>query len=66
MKKIAIFGAGISGLTIAHKLSNLPKFKTQYEISIYETNPVIGGLARSSRSDDDCATEYCWRVIIVY
>jgi hypothetical protein len=60
MKKIAIFGAGISGLTIAHELS---KFKDKYKVSVYESNSMIGGLARSARSDDGCATEYCWRVV---
>lgn len=57
--KIAILGGGIGGLTVAHYLSNFP----EYEISIYEAKPVIGGLARSARDKNGCATEYCWRVL---
>lgn len=56
--RVAIFGAGISGLTVAHCLSKLPG----YQIDIYEAKDNIGGLARSSRDPDGCATEYCWRV----
>lgn len=57
--KIAILGGGIGGLTVAHYLSKFP----EYEISIYEAKPVIGGLARSARDKNGCATEYCWRVL---
>lgn len=58
MKKIVIFGAGVGGLSVAHQLSKFP----QYKIDIYEKKNVIGGLARSRRDMDGCATEYCWRV----
>jgi 15-cis-phytoene desaturase len=58
--KIAIFGGGIGGLTVAHELS---KFNNKYDITIYEKKNDIGGLARSMRNNDGCATEYCWRVI---
>jgi hypothetical protein len=57
-KTIAIIGAGVSGLTIAHKLCKHP----QYKITVYEKNSEIGGLARSIRTNDGCATEYSWRV----
>jgi uncharacterized protein with NAD-binding domain and iron-sulfur cluster len=80
MIKCVIFGGGISGLTVAHELSNYNKLhRTQiFSIDIYERKDIIGGLARSSRSqpeqsnssDNDCATELCWRVfldsIIIY
>jgi hypothetical protein len=56
--KVAIFGGGIGGLTVAHELSKDPK----YDITIYEMTDSIGGLARSSRDASGCATEYCWRV----
>uniref|UniRef100_A0A6C0C9A0 Amine oxidase domain-containing protein n=1 Tax=viral metagenome TaxID=1070528 RepID=A0A6C0C9A0_9ZZZZ len=56
-QKIAVFGGGIGGLTVAHQLSKFP----QYEINIYEKKDVIGGLARSSRDDTKCVSEYCWR-----
>lgn len=58
-KKIVIFGAGVGGLTTAHELS---KYPDEYHIEIYEIKNEIGGLARSTRDMDGCATEYCWRV----
>lgn len=61
--KIAILGAGIGGLTVAHELvrSNNP----HYEIHIYERNNCIGGMARSGytmRDGTRLPTEYCWRI----
>ena len=58
MKTITIIGGGIGGLTVAHELSKY----NDYNITIYERNDDIGGLARSKRDKDGCATEYCWRV----
>lgn len=58
MPRVAIFGAGVGGLSAAHELSKLPN----YQIDIYEKKDAIGGLARSDRDQDGCATEYCWRV----
>jgi hypothetical protein len=58
MKDIVILGGGIGGLTVAHELSKHDKFR----INIYEKTDTIGGMARSSRDIDGCATEYCWRV----
>jgi len=58
MKRVAIFGGGIGGLTVAHELAKLPN----YEINIYEKKDDIGGLARSGRDSDLCAQERCWRV----
>ena len=58
MIKIAIFGGGVGGCTVAHELSKIPN----YDINIYEKKNEIGGLARSSRDSDLCATEYCWRM----
>ena len=55
---VAIFGAGVGGLTVAHELSKTGKF----DISVYEKLSAIGGMARSSRDDLGCATEYCWRI----
>lgn len=57
MSRVAIFGGGIGGLSAAHYLSKLG-----YDVSVYESKDVVGGLARSSRDEDGCATEYCWRV----
>lgn len=56
--KVAIFGAGIGGLTTAHQLSKYPNI----EIDIFEKKDQIGGVARSSRDRDGCSTEYSWRV----
>ena len=58
MKRVAIFGCGPGGGTVAHELS---KF-SDYKIDIYEKNNKIGGLARSDRDDDGCASEISWRV----
>ncbi len=58
MKTITIIGGGIGGLTVAHELSKY----NEYNISIFERNNDIGGLARSKRDENGCATEYCWRV----
>lgn len=56
-KNVAIFGGGIAGLTVAHQL-----IKLGYKVAIYERLDTIGGMARSSRDKDGCATEYSWRV----
>ena len=57
-KKVVIFGCGVGGLSVAHELSKNPI----YDITMYEKKYEIGGLARSSRDANGCATEYCWRV----
>lgn len=58
-KKIAILGGGVGGLTVAHQLL---KSGENYDITIYECNKQVGGLARSGRDKSGCAIEYCWRV----
>ncbi|GEM_PF-1848243 len=57
-KRIAIFGGGVGGLSVAHELSKFP----EYKLNLYEKKTELGGLARSSRDLDGCVTEYCWRV----
>lgn len=60
-KKVVIFGAGVSGLTVAHELSKLnSQGRAQFDIEIYEKNDEIGGLARSG-SCEYGPTEYSWR-----
>lgn len=55
-KKVAIFGAGISGLTTAHELSRLG-----YTVSIYEALDKAGGFFRSDRiNKTNMPTEYSW------
>lgn len=53
---INIYGAGISGLTIAHELIN-----KELQVSIYEKNNIPGGMARSIRLSNNIPTEHSWR-----
>ncbi|MCB0307862.1 MAG: FAD-dependent oxidoreductase [Bdellovibrionales bacterium] len=46
-KKIAIFGAGITGLSAARELIRLG-----HEVHVYETLPYVGGLAATFKDDD--------------
>ena len=46
MKKIAIIGAGVSGLTVAHQL------KAKYDVTVYEKESTPGGLIRCRRVND--------------
>ena len=43
MKKIAVIGAGISGLTVAYYLQDL------FDITIFEKNAYLGGHASTYR-----------------
>ena len=45
MKRIAIIGAGVSGLTVAQQL------KDRYEVTVYEKESTPGGLIRCRRVD---------------
>ncbi len=54
--KVAIFGAGIAGLSAAHELVRLG-----YSVSVYEATDQPGGFFRSSRlSRDNMPSEYSW------
>jgi len=53
---INIYGAGITGLTIAHEL-----VEKGYNINIYEKDSIIGGMARSTRSEFNVPSEHSWR-----
>ena len=44
---ICILGAGIGGLATAHEL-----IKQGHQVSIYERNPLVGGLARSYKNEN--------------
>lgn len=57
-KKIAIFGGGITGLTIAHELN-----KNGYDIEIYELSSNIGGMAKSKRDNLYISNEHSFRTI---
>ncbi|MEX2015644.1 MAG: FAD-dependent oxidoreductase [Candidatus Hydrogenedentales bacterium] len=53
---VAVFGAGIAGLTAAHELSRLG-----YAVSVYEADDLPGGFFRSARrKPDNMPTEYSW------
>lgn len=56
-KTVAIFGAGIGGLSAAHEFARLG-----YQVSVYEANREAGGFFRSARSfeDGNMPTEYSW------
>ena len=58
MKTVAIFGAGLAGMTTADELS-----QRGYNVFIFENQKNIGGLARSSSSNCDIPTEVSWRGI---
>lgn len=58
-QKVAIFGGGIAGLTLAHELSKT----NEYEIEIYERNTELGGQARSKITQDGEHSEYCWHAV---
>ena len=57
MKTVAIFGAGVAGLSAAHEFSRLG-----YKVAVYEANPDAGGFFRSARLPEDQAmpSEYSW------
>ena len=52
--KICVMGAGVGGLTAAHKLA-----KEGHEVHIYEKNAEVGGQARSRYTSDGEHSEYC-------
>jgi len=54
--KICIFGAGISGLTVAHEL-----IEQGYKVIVYEKDRIAGGMARSFRYKNGIPTEHSWR-----
>jgi uncharacterized protein with NAD-binding domain and iron-sulfur cluster len=60
MHTVAIVGGGISGLTVAHELSRTG----QFDITVYEQNPEIGGKARSVRLADQNPGEHAMRVYL--
>jgi uncharacterized protein with NAD-binding domain and iron-sulfur cluster len=59
-KTVAIFGAGVAGLTAAHEFSKLG-----YTVKIYEANAESGGFFRSARNvqDHNSPAEYSWHGI---
>jgi len=56
MKSVSIFGAGISGLTVAHELS-----EKGFDVYIYEKDDDIGGMGKSKINSLNIPTEHSWR-----
>lgn len=55
-RHVAIFGAGIAGLTAAHEFA-----ARGYRVDVYERNDTAGGFFRSARRPaDNLPTEYSW------
>jgi hypothetical protein len=54
-KRVAVFGAGVAGLTVAHEL-----IRRGHEVTVYEANADAGGFFRSARGAGDMPTEYSW------
>jgi hypothetical protein len=57
MKTVAVFGAGIAGLSAAHEFVRLG-----YKVSVYEANSEAGGFFRSARvsGHEGMPSEYSW------
>lgn len=55
-RKVIILGGGIAGLATANVL-----IKNGFDVTVFERNEIVGGLARSS-AGDGCPYEYSWRV----
>lgn len=55
--KVAVFGAGVAGLTAAHELARLG-----HEVVVYEVNEAVGGFFRSARREADkgMPSEFSW------
>ncbi len=49
MKKIAIVGAGFSGLSLAHELSKLNS-PSDYEIHVFDRRPSVGGMVSTGQT----------------
>src|SRR3954453_23751217 len=56
-KTVAVFGAGIAGLSAAHEFARLG-----YKVSVYEADCEAGGFFRSDRlaKPSNLPTEYSW------
>lgn len=46
--KVAVLGAGVTGLSAAYRLSQFPEF----EVHVFEKESMVGGLCRSFEQDD--------------
>ena len=60
VKTVLIVGGGIAGLTVAYELSR----SGQFDITVCEQNPEMGGKARSLRTAHEQPTEHAMRVLL--
>lgn len=58
LKRVAVLGGGIAGLTVAHEL-----LKRDYTVDVFEKLSVVGGMARSRREPNGVPSEVSWRAI---
>ncbi len=56
MTTVNIYGAGISGLTVAHEL-----IEKGFNVNIFEKDSEVGGMAKSKRNKYNVPTEHSWR-----
>ena len=56
MKRIAIIGGGVSGLSAAFHLEELRRQGAKFEYSVLEASARLGGVLRSEKLDD-CLVE---------
>jgi hypothetical protein len=56
-KSVAVFGAGVAGMTAAHEFARLG-----YQVAVYEADAEAGGFFRSARRPEEgyMPTEYSW------
>ena len=50
MKKIAILGGGLGGMTAAYGLTRKPGWQQEYEITVYQMGWRLGGKGASGRN----------------
>jgi len=55
-KQVIIFGAGISGLTVAHEM-----IKKNFDVIIIEKDTNVGGMAKTRWEDSGVPSEHSWR-----
>jgi uncharacterized protein with NAD-binding domain and iron-sulfur cluster len=56
MTTVNIYGAGISGLTVAHEL-----IEKGFKVNVFEKDSEVGGMAKSKRNKYNIPTEHSWR-----
>lgn len=55
-KKIIVIGGGLSGLTVCHEL-----IEKGFQVELYERSDILGGMARSTRTEYGVPSEHSWR-----